>query len=64
MITCTCGHRVQNTEDCFTVPIGETDKIGNKCIAYPTVCEECRDNYHKHNMILATKKERNRYIND
>lgn len=64
MITCSCGHKVENMEDCFTIPIKDMDKSGSKCIGYPTVCEECKNMYIEHNQVLATKKERNRYLNE
>jgi hypothetical protein len=59
-IHASCGHQVQEIEDCHEVATKEwtiNEEGWCKAIGYKSLCEDCYENYKKHDAILYTEAE-------
>ena len=59
-IIASCGHKVQEIEDCYNIATKEWDINEEgwcKAVAYKSVCKDCHENYKKNDAICETEAE-------
>lgn len=59
-ITASCGHQVQEFEECYEVATKEwtiNEDGWQKAIGYKSLCKDCHESYKKNDAILFTEAE-------
>lgn len=63
MITCTCGHEVDNMDDTVNLALADFDEKGDRCVSYVVYCNECADDAIKEGYRLRNKEEMDAWLN-
>jgi hypothetical protein len=57
-----CGHQVKSMTDAFDVSLADYDELGEACVIYARVCEDCRDLAHQEGRLLYDQGEENKWV--
>lgn len=56
-IILTCGHKVEDVDDCVCQSIMDFDRRGERCINYSTFCSLCATNNINQGIVLDDEDE-------
>ena len=61
-IHCSCGHEVDDMDQCVTVTIADYNEWGEPAVMYGWYCQACRDQAHREGRLLYDEGEENKWL--
>ena len=62
-ITATCGHRIPDNDEKYSVTCKGWTRTGDRCLSYRVVCLDCQEIYRKGNWVLDNEAEEQAWVN-
>lgn len=64
MIILSCGHKTDDLDNSFNVITKESDRRGEKALAYRSVCAKCKKEYEINGELLKSEADGLVWLNE